>query len=361
MKRSYYATVWVALLSVAVTACSGGGSVAKGATDKGANKTPAEVARYNGADRQAFLETCAKEEGSSVSFYTSQPPALWNAGVAAFKKKYPGMEVNVFRAPTGDLIERANQEAKAGSSLVDIINVKRLSVSGIQDLMTPMLSPEFEAYPARAISDDKKFVNSDENVYGMLYNTNLIAANEVPKTTQDLLDPKWDGKMGLTGSTYGVHWVGLLDHLYGQAFVQKMGKQHMRVQDVASSNIAALVASGEVWLTPASTLAEAGGLQAKGAPVKWVPIDPNWASGSIGLTAKAPHPCGGMLYIDFLLSKVGQQANIDVFYESARKDMPSPAVQGLDVYDVAAFDGGNYSAAYKKWAALMDRYIITKS
>jgi iron(III) transport system substrate-binding protein len=49
-------------------------------------------------------------------------------------------------------------------------------------------------------------------------------------------------------------------------------------------------------------------LRSRGAPVDWVALDPVYANiHPVGLSAKAPHPNAGKLFIDFLLSKTGQE------------------------------------------------------
>ena len=77
----------------------------------------AELAVYRGPDRESILYAGAKTEGK-VSWYTSLAGASYKELAKAFSAKYPGIEVEPFRAPGADLVVRLE-----GSTQPDILRV----------------------------------------------------------------------------------------------------------------------------------------------------------------------------------------------------------------------------------------------
>ena len=75
----------------------------------------AELALYQGADREKILLDGAKREGQ-VTFYTSN---TWVAGPMAqeFGKKYPFIKPNVWRSDSKELLKRLTEEVAAGRFL----------------------------------------------------------------------------------------------------------------------------------------------------------------------------------------------------------------------------------------------------
>ena len=65
------------------------------------------------------------------------------------------------------------------------------------------------------------------------------------------------------------------------------------------------------------------------APVEWLRLDPTTVTpGQVGLTRNAPHPNAGLLFVEFMTSKEGQQIFQKANYLPARPDVP-PATPDL--------------------------------
>src|SRR5215213_273993 len=79
----------------------------------------AELALYQGADREKILLEGAKKEGQ-VTFYTSN---TWVAGPVSqeFEKKYPFVKANVWRSDSKALLKRLTEEVTASRFLADVI------------------------------------------------------------------------------------------------------------------------------------------------------------------------------------------------------------------------------------------------
>ena len=328
------------IFTIAIVAVACGGSATPGASPTtaagaaasaaGAPKTVAELASYQGADRQQILEAGAAKEGKLV-WYTSLAGAAVDQLPAAFKKKYPFIkDVEVFRGAESDIVPKATQELQAGQPSFDVIESQ---ISAIQLLfgagyMTPFYSPGTKAIPDDFKTKDKgELVQSATDRFSLIgfgYNTDLIPASAVPKTRDDLMNPALRGKLQVTGTNTGQRWVGSILFTLGQdkgkQWLQDLAtKQQVKVQQVSGQALLDLIAKGEVAASPTifRDHAELAALEKK-APVKWVPLDPVVGNtGQDGMSLKATHPSAALLFIDFLLGPDGQKIYHDLQYATA--------------------------------------------
>ena len=318
-----------------------------------APQTVAEIATYQGADRQAVFEAGARKEGSMLVYVigTQSDPMF-----KRFQELYPYVRLEVYRAPTNDLTRRVLEEYKAGRHIVDSIDA---TTGGLQEILgaghlQPFYSPEMSAYPAQAIEAGKRWVIDYEGYVGMGWNTAEVKAADVPKTWDDLLDPKWKGKMALSGigSTMG-NWMGALLRDKDEAFVRKLGEQQPKVYNIISRGVANLVVSGEVPLSPQIFDAHMRNSKDKGAKVSWAALGGVYANvNAVSLANKAPHPHAAMLYIDFTLGKEGQSMRLDIGNSSARTDL---VFEGKPTKVYYLSEEPNYIENFDKWTAFSRR------
>src|ERR1700752_1514172 len=107
--------------------------------------SPAELALYQGKDRDKILLDGAKKEGQ-VTFYTSN---TWMAGPVAeeFGKKYPFIKTNVWRSDSKELLKRLTDEMAAGRFIADVVETSPdymallVAANGFQELFSPELGP----------------------------------------------------------------------------------------------------------------------------------------------------------------------------------------------------------------------------
>src|SRR5215470_7178734 len=106
----------------------------------------AELALYQGADREKILLEGAKKEGQ-VSFYTSN---TWVAGPVSqeFEKKYPFVKANVWRSDSKALLKRLSEEVAANKFLADVVETSPEYVVILvrEKMLQEYLSPELKAY-----------------------------------------------------------------------------------------------------------------------------------------------------------------------------------------------------------------------
>jgi iron(III) transport system substrate-binding protein len=322
-----------------------------------APQTVSEIANYAGADRQQVLEAGARREGALMLYATgTQIQPLLDR----FMQKYPFIKVAMPRASSIDVTRKVIEEYSAGLYQVDAYELSSygLVVPREQGLLQPFASPELADYDKSAIEPGRNWVSVRESYLGIGYNTQKIRAEDAPKSYQDLLDPKWKGKMAISGSlsTSG-NWVGSMVISLGIDYVRKLGQQDIRIYELTGRALANLTISGEVPLSPTIYNSHVEASRAQGAPIAWnLPGPVAVTDTSAALALKAPHPHAAMLLIDFLLSKEGQTMYRELGYAPSRNAMAPkdfPALQKLYLTNRP-----NYVQDFEQWAGLVQQTIF---
>jgi iron(III) transport system substrate-binding protein len=341
--------------------------VAHAPVTQGAQSRPASIAElavYQGSDREKILIEGAKKEGQ-LTFYTSN---TWVAGPVSqeFEKKYPFIKANVWRSDSKALLKRLTEEHSAGKYLADVVETSPEYVNLLvrASLLQDHFSPELSAYDDEAKVKGKSGVLAWTNreIYISLgYNTNLVPSAEAPKTIKDYLDPKWKGKMAIAGTTTGTQWIGAVWDTMGREFLEKLSAQEINVQNMSGAALSGLVASGEVPLSPTIFNSNIFTHKQKNAPVEWRPIDPVIAGvGSSGLVVNAPHPHAALLFLDYLHSKLGQQAAMKGGLSSARNDIGSLEQKFKKIYMESKYTPEEMEKKFEEWEGLMRKLFIRK-
>ena len=275
--------------------------------------TVSEIAAYNKPDREKMLYEGAKKEGK-LMWYTSLTGGPNTDAPKVFEAKYPGVQVEVYRGDSDALIARIVQEAQAKRYIVDNVETTFPILKVMQEykLLAPYTSTYLAAYPDEVKEQTAKglvyWATDRESYIGLAYNTNSIQGNAVPKGFDDLLKPELRGKIGFATSDTGNRVIAAMLASKGPEFVQKLKTQQISLHSVSGRAILDMVISGELGLSPTIFLSHSRVSIAKGAPIKWVPMDlvPTNAGG-VALPLNAPHPYAGMLFAEFLLSPEGQK------------------------------------------------------
>jgi iron(III) transport system substrate-binding protein len=146
-----------------------------------------------------------------------------------------------------------------------------------------------------------------------------------PKTYDDLLDPKWKGKMMMEGTK--ADWFAGMLQIMGQErglqYMRQLAKQEPMLRE-GHELLAQLVAAGEGFFDiniPASSVDR---VKEKGAPIDWVALGEAPAiMVGIGLASRATHVNAAKLFIDFALSRKGQRLQQGFGRLVARTDLAS--------------------------------------
>ena len=263
---------------------------------------------YQGADRDAKILAQGKKEGQ-VMMYTSLNTKDSVPLTEAFEKK-TGIRVDLWRSSSEKVLQRAVTEARAGRHACDIIetNGPEMEACYRERLLEEFYSPHFRDLPPAAFPKHRHWIADRFNFFTIGYNTNLVKPEEVPNRYEDLVLPRWAGRVGIEGGD--VDWFGAMVKSMGEEkgleFFRKLAANKPQIR-TGHTLMAELVASGEIPLAATIYNHNIERLVVKGAPVQWKAIPPTFGRpNAIGVAARAPHPNAALVFADFMLSKEGQ-------------------------------------------------------
>jgi iron(III) transport system substrate-binding protein len=251
----------------------------------------------------------AKKEGKVV-VYGSVVPQAMDGLHRAFKKKY-GIDVEYWRGSSTQVSERALTEWRAGKPGFDVAEGNR----GVQLIMkneglfTKYIPPASEKFPAHFKEKDGLITPWRVLPISILYNTELVKPGDMPKTFDDLLNPKWTGKISVpdpTRHTTTAQFLWNLEKFKGDKwldYVKALAKQKpILVESLAPVTTTIIKGEALVGITYIKYVKQYKG------PVAYVPMDkyltdPNYLS----LGGKTTRPNAAKLYIDFACTPEGQK------------------------------------------------------
>ena len=254
------------------------------------------------------VEAAKKEE--KVVVYGSVVPQAMKGLHDEFEKKY-GVKVEYWRGSSTKVSERALTEWRAGKPGFDVVEGNR----GVQLIMKQeglfqkFVPPSADKFPAKFKEKDGLITPWRVLPISILFNTELVKANDVPKTLDDLLDPKWRGKITIpdpTRHTTTAQFLRNLEQIKGDKwldYVKALAKQKpLLVESLAPVTTAIIKGEAHVGITYIKYVKQYKG------PVDYVLqdkylADPNY----LALSAKTTRPNAAKLYIDFATSAVGQK------------------------------------------------------
>jgi iron(III) transport system substrate-binding protein len=259
---------------------------------------------------QAVDIDAAKKE-SKVVVYAAVPPQTMKVINDPFEKKY-GIRVEYWRASTTGILERALNEWRVGQPGADVIEGNKgpqliLKAEGVFDKFLP---PSAGKFPRQFIEADGILTPWRFNPISILYNTELVKKEELPKTLVDLLLPGWKGKITIpdpSRHTTTAQFLADLDRYEGikwREFARSLAQQQpLLVESFAP--IVNTVVKGEAHLG-LTYLKYVG--QYKG-PIDYVRLNKYLADTNyMGVGKKAAQPNAGKLYVEYICSAEGQKA-----------------------------------------------------
>ena len=258
---------------------------------------------------QAVNVEAAKKDGK-VIVYGAQVPQAMKPLHAAFEKKY-GIQVDYWRGSSTKVSERALTEWRAGKPGFDVVEGNR----GVQLIMRDdglfqkYIPPSSEKFPAKFKEKDGMITPWRVLPISILYNTDMVKSGELPKTFDDLLNPKWTGKITMpdpTRHTTTAQFLWNLKELKGDKWLDLVkglaNQKPLLVESLAPVTTTIIKGEAPVGITYIKYVKQYKG------PIGYVLMDkylsdPNYMS----LGAKAPHPNAAKLYIEFVASAEGQK------------------------------------------------------
>lgn len=304
----------------------------------------------------------AKEEKSVLIYGSTQLDQI-NALIKRFTQTHPFINVNYSRLASERLLSRVLTEARAGAQLPDLVistggNLVAITEKG---LLLQYQSPERNA--VNEIHKDREgyWTGLYANIEFWAYNKKLVGPADVPKGREDLLLPKWQEKIGLdSGSAGTVRYIidlHVLGQERGRNFMQRLAKQRIQLRR-GPSLIAELLAAGEFALAPVRDNTTFELMQA-GAPIDWVAFDPviPQPPTPIGILKAASHPNAAQLFVDFALSREGQEVLKSVGRFSTRVDV-EPIAERVRKLKLGKIDWSVYLKSFPKYIEEYQKYFV---
>jgi iron(III) transport system substrate-binding protein len=254
------------------------------------------------------LLQAAKKEGKLV-WYTSMAIDTSRPLLDAFLKRYPFIKEDLVRLGEEQLLNRILTESRAGKSFFDVVSSSGIQLLAGRNFLSPYASAEAQAYADELRDREHRWTAVYNNNLVPVYNTKMLSEREAPRDYPDLLDPKWKGKMLMDSTDYD--WYGTLAVAWGREaalrYMQRLAQQAPAWRR-GHGLVAQLIAAGEVPLGWAYSF-RVERMKTEGAPIDWVTsFNPTVTTiNGVGLGAKASAPNAGKLFIDFILSKRGQE------------------------------------------------------
>jgi iron(III) transport system substrate-binding protein len=292
----------------------------------------------------------AKKEGKVV-LYTANFLDTEQAVAKRFAERFAGIQTEIVRAPTGQLITRIKTEAAANRLIADVIDISdRVQARAMVELFAAYAPPNAGDYPEVARTGDRLWPRSG-NAWTITYNSELV--QDPPKSWADLVKPEF-GKLRL-GQT--------VIQSGGAPFNRAMFERKVMGEDYWAKQAAfkpALFPSqapmvdamirGEIGIAPLVTVL-AIPLAAQGAPIKWffapegVPVTVFCA----GIAKGAGNPNAAKLFMDWALSREGQALMVELGSFSSLANAPMPP--GVDAAAIRPWypEDAEIERIFKSW------------
>ncbi|MDQ6618924.1 MAG: extracellular solute-binding protein [Pseudomonadota bacterium] len=344
-----------------LTALGAGALSALGVRAQGAAGAPGRndaLLQYQGADREAKLLAGAKKEGVVV-IYTSLATTESVPLTQAFEKKY-GIKAELWRALSDKVVQRTITEAQGRRHAVDVVetNGPELEMITREQLFAPFYSPYIADLPAFALPAHRQWVSDRMNFFVVAYNTQKVKREEIPKSYEGFLDPKWKGRIGIEATDS--EWMAAIVKQWGDArgmgFFRQLAdmKPDMRKGHIL---LAELVVAGEVQVGLSVYNANAESMKRRGGPIDWVPVEPVIARPQgLGIARNAPHPNAALLFADFVISPEGQQ----LFNSLGRVPVSVKVKSNLNNFKYTMADPSIVLDESAKWEKIWDELFLRR-
>jgi iron(III) transport system substrate-binding protein len=276
------------------------------------------------SDHTAQLIAGAKKEGKLL-WYTALNIKDADMLTKRFEEKYPFIKPQTLRLGTFQLLTKIQTEARAAAFKGDVIEIAGVTghILKRDGVFAKYISPESRFYPDSVKDPDGTWTSFFINTHVLVYNTNLVKKEELPRTFQEVINPRWKDKIVMSEDfdIYGM-MLKVMGRDKGLDFMRRLAAQGVGIRDGYTLAVQG-VASGEVPLGLNLYGTRTEEFKKKGAPIDWIPLEFVLASlEPLAVAANATNPNAARLFVDFLLSKEAQSLMRERFRIPSRPDVP---------------------------------------
>ena len=269
------------------------------------------------------------QTGGKLVLYTSQPDRDAQRTVEGFRKAHPGVDVEIFRSGTTEVMSKLMAEIAAGAPRADVLLIAdALSMERLKAANQLLAYPQADVreFPPDAYDKDKTYFGTKIITTGIIVNT---SAPMRPKSWKDLLSPQAKGQVALPSPLYSgaaaIHMAALTQNpAIGADYYEKLA-QNDAVALRGNGAVLNAVAGGQKMY---GIIVEFMALnaKAKGSPVDFVfPAEGvSIVTEPTAILSTTKNPQAAKAFVDFLLSREGQELAVTQGYFPARKDVKPP-------------------------------------
>lgn len=271
-----------------------------------------KINRLPATERQQRLMDGARKEGELVWYSTMNRENSLEL-INLFQKEHPYVQVKLLNGSAVQTMTRLSSEYSAKSFNFDITHIRGLFLPPLRkrQIIAAYRSPQRDALRPGFKDNDGYFNAIFTQGQLFLVNKNLLKPQDYPKALEDLLLAKWQGQLGMDDESYD--WIAALMDYYGEdkgkQFAERLGRQRLNLRK-GNTLLGQLVAAGEIPLMVDGYNHTGYLLKSKGAPIELVFPEPYVTAKTptgVWIGARAPHPHSAALFVDYLLSRRGQE------------------------------------------------------
>jgi iron(III) transport system substrate-binding protein len=258
-----------ALVAAALLAASCGGG------DDSAELTPEGVGGRANEQKLDALYEAAKKDGKLVIYSETLGGGSARPVLDLFEKRYPKIKVQAQAGFGAQLASRLDHEFAANKHVGDLLEVAitDLERHSAQGRLQPYTPPTAAGVPKEFTCEDGQALGSELSVLGIGYNTQKVKKDEAPKSWNDLLDPKWKGKIALNSPLQPGHGAQIVQYMLANGFTMDYVRRLAAQDPTLVPGTRALVdrlAQGQAWIAVPSATDQFLAAEAKGAPIGMV-------------------------------------------------------------------------------------------
>jgi iron(III) transport system substrate-binding protein len=291
----------------------------------GQNQTAAAEAAFQKVAKELYPK--AQKEGALIVY------SVWDIEhlrvvTEAFTKRFPGIKATYWQGRNPEIVTRVLTEFQGGQSSVDVI----LSDNAPPVLRAAGAMASYETVQKNVlVLHDPTMPTVSLQVQALTFNTKKIKPAEMPKSWEEVANPKFKGMVALDDPMRAGPLSSMLAGLKEQwkddnrfnHFLRGLKALNVPVHK-STSAMFRLVIAGEYAICMPALLHDVIEEKQKGTPVDYLKtVAPIVFPRQAGIYGKAPNPNAARLFAEWAISLEGQKAIDSVGRESSRKDFKS--------------------------------------
>ena len=258
------------------------------------------------AQTQEQLIAGAKKEGKLVVYASATAPQL-QMYFATFNKRYPFIKTEYFRTGKQKLVSKILFEEQAKQRIADVVHTSVIETSILKrrGALSKYVPLESAALPSHYKDPEGFWTSAYASGTLLGYNSRQVKRAEIPKTYDELLNPRWKNAIAIDSNK--IEWFAMLLKLKGRPFMEKLAALNPTIRD-GNTLVLQLLAAGEFPLSAGVYEYSIEDLKTKGAPVDWFGLEPVITyTVAASLPSQPNNSNSAKLFIEWLLSKEGQE------------------------------------------------------